>query len=97
MARLALKTSMSTFPVVGRCRNRSGTVSWGSAWSVNPDLPLELQSHVLRFQRYKHFHFGGHIAIFGYQLLSQSLGDIFIELAMIENTRFALKCRRYMS
>jgi len=34
--------------------------------------------------------FDSHIAIFGYRSLSQSLGDTFIELAMIENAGFSV-------
>ena len=35
------------FPVVGRCRNRPGSVSSRWAWSKTPDLPLELSSYLL--------------------------------------------------
>jgi len=43
IARLARKTSMLQFPVVGRCRFRPGSVSSHWAWSKTLDLPSELQ------------------------------------------------------
>jgi len=41
IARLAPKTSILTFSVVDRCRNRLGTVSSSSAWLKTTDLRLK--------------------------------------------------------
>ena len=51
IARSAPKTSILSFPVVGRCRNRSGVSFFGSAWSKTPDFPFELLSYICHNSR----------------------------------------------
>ena len=91
--KIGAQTSTLPFPVVGRCRNRPGSVSSRRAWSKIPDLPLELSSYLSQFQRYRYFRFWGHIAISGCRLILVLSFDTFCELALVENLRFEV-CRR---
>ena len=47
------KTTILSLPVVGRCRNSSGSVSLIWEWPQTPHLPLELSSYLSRFKRHK--------------------------------------------
>jgi len=57
IARLASKTSILQFPVVGCCCNRPGLVSASWAWSKTRDMPLELQWYLSYCGRCKYFRF----------------------------------------
>jgi len=73
------------FPVVGRHRNRPGSVSSLWAWSKTPGLPSKLQWYLSYCRRYKYFRFEWHIAISGYPSMSHLFVDIFYEFGVVES------------
>jgi len=91
IARLASKTSTLPFPaVVGRCRNRSGSVSSRWAWSQTPDLSMDCDPICHRSRDIIIAGFRGNIVIPGCRSLSQTLGDTLFGLAMVENPGLAV-------
>ena len=82
--KLGPETSMFTFLVVGRCRNRSESVSSSWAWPKTPHLPLELSSYLSSFKRYKYFRFWQSCRYFRLSLMLHSLFDTFRKLALVE-------------
>jgi len=73
----------SPFPVVGRCRNRPGSVSSHWAWSKTPGLPSDLQCYHIVGDITSGL--DGLVAISGCLSVSQLFVDTFFESGVVEN------------
>ena len=91
--KLRPKTSIVSFPVVGRCRNRSGSVFFKLGVAKNPTFAVGIvilpACHGSRDIRISGFN-GRNASISGCRTLSQSLRGTLFELTVIRNTWLAV-------